>query len=252
MTQLVELNQEKHANLKVKKNSALHIAKSQHAINLRVVELSKAACNFPLFFTRVDETGDLALSAMTSFEPGTNLFVQKGQWLSTYFPSTMQTFPIFLMQKEGGEKNYTLGIEESNSAFSETEGEALFDEKGAASIYLSQMKAILEANISDIVHSFQFLNTVNEYDLLKALDLKVHYVDGTINVLKGLYTIDEDTLKDLPKEDFLKLNERGYLPPIYSMLFSLYQLNALIKMHNTVEHSSKISQVKMEVSKDNT
>ncbi len=250
MTQLVELNQEKHANLKVKKNSALYVAKEQHAINLRVVELSKASCNFPLFFTRVDETGDLALSAMTSFEPGTNLFVQKGQWLSTYFPSTMQTFPLFLMQKESDEKNYTIGIEESNPAFSETEGEALFDDKGTASIYLSQMKAILEANISDIVQSFQFLNTINEYNLLKALDLKVHYVDGKINVLKGLYTIDEDKLRDLPKDDFLKLNEKGYLPPIYSMLTSLYQLNALIRMHNNVEHSLKISQVKMEVAKD--
>ena len=250
MTQLVELNKETHANLKVRTNSALRVAQSQHAINLRVIELSKAACNFPLFFTRVDETGDWALSAMTSYEPGTNLFVQENSWQATYYPSTMQTFPIFLMQKEGEEKNYTLGIEEENPAFSETEGEALFDEKGNATIYLSQVKAILEANISDIVHSFQFLNEIKKYDLFKAMDVKVHYVDGMINVLKGLHTIDEEKLRDLPKEDFLSLHEKGYLPPIYSMLSSLYQLNALIRKHNDVEHSVKITQVKMEVAKD--
>jgi len=252
MSQLVELNNTTHANLKVKKNCALEVAKTQHTLNLRVIELSKAACNFPVFFTRLDDTGEWALSAVTNFEAGGNLFVENNQWQATYYPSAMQTYPIFLMQKPNDEKNYTLGIDESNPAFTQDEGEALFDDKGNASLYLSQTKAILESDITDVIHSFQFLNEVTKHNLYKSLDLLVHFLDGRIVKLTGLHTIDEEKLRNLPEEDFLDLRKKGYLPPLYAMLSSLYQINALIKKHNDVEGSIKIQQVKMEVAKSNT
>ena len=250
MTQLVELNPEKHGDFKVKNNSALMVAKNQHTIGLRVTELSKASCNFPIFFSRMDETGDWSLSAITSYHVDSNLFIQKGHWLATYYPSAMQTFPIFLMNKPSAEKNYTLGIIEDNPAFSKDEGEPLFDEKGNASIYLSRAKALLENGINDTVHTFQFLEAIKQHDLFKALDLQVQYVDGTLNTIKGLHSVDEEKLANLKAEDYLALREKGYLPAIYAMLTSLYQLNALLRMHNNVEGSVKIQQIKMEITKD--
>lgn len=250
MTQLIELDPVKHADFKVKPNSALDIAKNQHTIGLRVSELSKASCNFPVFFSRIDDSGDWSLSAITSYQVGSNLFIQKGAWQATYYPSSMQTYPIFLMNKPSAEKNYTFGIIQDNPAFSQDEGEPLFDDKGNASNYLSRVKALLENGTNDTVHTFKFLEVIKQHDLFKALDLQVQYVDGTLSTIKGLYTIDEDKLASLKAEDYLALREKGYLPPIYAMLISLYQLNALLRMHNDVEGSTKIQQIKMEVSKD--
>ena len=136
MTQLVELSPEKHGDFKVKNNCALEVAKNQHTIGLRVNELSRASCNFPIFFSRMDETSDWSLSAITSYHVGSNLFIQKGIWHATYFPSSMQTYPIFLMNKPSAEKKYTFGIIEDNPAFSQNEGEPLFDDKGNDGIYL--------------------------------------------------------------------------------------------------------------------
>lgn len=250
MTQLVELDPVKHGNLKIKPNCALQVAKNQHAIGLRVNELSKASCNFPIFFSRMDETGDWSLSAITSYHVGSNLFIQKGAWHATYFPASMQTYPIFLMNKPSAEKNYTFGIVEENPAFSQDEGEPLFDDKGNASIYLSRTKALLENGINGTAHTFQFLEAIKQHDLFKALDLQVQYVDGTLSTIKGLHTVDEEKLASLKADDYLTLREKGYLPAIYAMLTSLYQLNALLLIHNNVEGSTKIQQVKMEVSKD--
>ena len=250
MAELTELHNDKHGKLRVVENCALTRAKSQHIVSLRVTEVANAVGDFPIFATRSPTSGRWSLSAMTSFEPGSNLFVDGGDWLALYRPTIMQTFPLYLMQAPGTEKGFTVGIEEGNPAFSEERGDALFDEQGKPSPYLNRVSAALEADVNNDLLTLQFTETLEELGLLKAINLLVHYEDGRINTIKGLNTVDEDGLKSLPDDTLAGLHRKGYLLPAHALLISLFQLNALIRRHNRREQLPPIQQLKLEVARD--
>ena len=156
MSELVELSSTQHQGLKVRVNCGVEVAATQQIVKLRVNEVGRAAGNFPIFFTRGAQDGALVLSALTSFESQQNMFVKDGQWQSTYQPTAIKTFPFFLMRSKSDEKNYTIGIDEKNQVFSKEHGELLFEGNGKASMHLSRAKVLLEADIQNDIHTFQF------------------------------------------------------------------------------------------------
>jgi len=247
---LVELSSKDHAALKMDPLSALKVAEKQHIINLKVSEVGMAISSFPVFMSRVGDNSDWTISAINSFELGSSLFVENNVWTGTHLPISMQTYPFFLMRKDEDEKNFTIGINEQSEAFSDEEGEFLFDENGKASIRLSQATAQLEVEIQNDIHTYQFTNKLNELGLIKPIDLLVQYQDGKVNTLQGLNTINEEALIALSTEQFEELRKAGYLAPIYSMLTSIFQFNNLIQRHNKRYPENLVAQVKLEAPKD--
>lgn len=250
MPKLAELTSAKHGNFKVEKNAVLQVVKNQHTIGLRINEVCNASSNFPIFFTRMQNSQDWAISAVTSLEIGNNLFVHNNEWNASYVPSTMRTYPLYLIKKDGDENQYTVGIDEESAGLSTTEGDALFEQNGKASLYLANITKILESDLNNIVHTFKFNEKIESLGLMKAMDVVVQYADGQENTITGLLTISEDKLQDLDASQFEELRKLGYLAPIYAMLISLYQLNSLIRHQNIKEGSRKIHQIKMEVAKE--
>lgn len=249
MAELTELKSDIHKDWKVAPDCAMKVAQTQHILNVKVTEVGKAVSNFPIFFTKMSERGDWAISAMTSLEVNNNLFVNDGQWEGTYLPTGLQSYPFFLMQSADDEKKFTIGIEEVNPAFSTEEGEPLFESENKAGPFLSQATAILNDDLKNEVHSYQFSRFLNDHELITPVDLVVEYISGTTNALKGLYTIDEAKLQALDIETFSELRDKGYLGPIYALLMSIYQVNSLIRRHNVVDGAERIRQVKVETEK---
>jgi hypothetical protein len=90
---------------------------------------------------------------------------------------------------------------------------------------------------------------LDEMGLIKAMDVLVHYADGRTHTLQGLYTPDEEKLQTLAIEELDKLREKGYLAPIYAMLISIYQFNALILRNNQLDGTAKVKQIQLEIPK---
>lgn len=247
MTELVELSGVNHKNLKVVKGCEIAFAKQQHMMVLQVAELAKAASCFPLFLSKNAATGDWNVGTITSFEMGNNLFVENDQWTAIYKPECLQTYPLFLMNSTGEKKGYTIGINEQSSAFSTEQGESLFEAENKASVFLTNTQSALEASITHNIQSVQFFVKLEQLQLIKSINLLVHYSDGKVDTLKGLNTIDEVKLKGLSSDDLMELNKLGYLTPIHAMLTSIYQLNSLIQKHNNIADKTKVSQVKIEL-----
>ena len=178
------------------------------------------------------------------------MFVIQGKWSATYQPTVLQTYPLFLMQSPKDPESHTIGVFDQSSAFSEEIGEALFDDKGNPSLYLSRIKTLLEADIKNDIQTYQFGKKLEQLGMLKAIDLLVHYQDGAVQTLSGLHTIDEDKLQALSAELLHDLNKQGYLVQIHAMLISIYQLNLLIRKHNEINDSKKIIQLKIEIAKE--
>jgi len=250
MTDLVELSNSKHRHLKLKINCRIAFAATQYIIKIRVSEVAKSTTNFPVFFSRDHQNGLWVLSVLTHFNSGDNLFIDNQQWLSTYQPSSTQTYPFYLMPSPNQKNSYTIGIIEDSDAFSDEQGEPLFDHDGKASSNLNRAKTLLEADINNDIVTHQFSQKLEELNLLKAIDLQIQYHDGSLHTLAGLHTIDEDVLQQLSTKEMDELNKQGFLIPIHAMLISLYQLNMLLRKYNDLTEFNKIKQLKIEVAKD--
>lgn len=245
MTELVELSNSEHGTLRVVDNAALAFMKQQHILTVRVKEITQAISSFPVFLVKNPHTGMWNISALTSFDIGQNLFVDDNKWNAIFTPTSMQTFPFFLMNVAGENKGYTIGIAAQEQAFSTTQGQSIFEPSGKPSLLLSRVKTLLEADIKNDIQSYQFAQKLESMQLIKRINLVVQYGDGTVQTLKGMNTIDETKLQQLSNDDLGALNKQGYLMPIHAMLMSIIQLNSLIQKHNNIESNKAISQVKL-------
>lgn len=251
MSELVELTPEQHSGLKLDRDMMMKVANGQHLIGLKVTEVAQAITCFPVFFTRGSVASDWTISAITGIELQNNLFVVDGEWDAIYQPNGMKTYPFYLMNSPRDKNGYTIGIDENSAAFVE-DGEPVFDDKGKPSLMLSAVTSQLNEDVKNEIRSYKFCQEIEKHGLLKPMDVLIHYVDETVTTLTGLHTVDEEKLQELSAEIFAEFRSNGYLAPLYGMLMSLYQLNALIRKHNLLVGVKLVKQVTMEVSKDPT
>lgn len=249
MALLTALSLKQHGKLHVSGDSAVEFAKDKHMLAIRVTEVSPASASFPVFVTR-QTNGDLSLSAVTSFQAGQNLFVKDKAWDSIFQSTTMKAYPIFLMRSDDGGPEPVLGIDGAANLRMDG-GKALFDPSGKPALWLSQMRAMLTQDAQNSVHSREFCKTLNDLKLTRALNLTLSFEDGDSSTITGLHTINEDVLQTLSSEKLIELRDRGYLAPIYAMLSSVQQLNALIRRHNALKDYPTIKRISLEVVKPN-
>jgi hypothetical protein len=248
MSELVELSNVKHADFHVTKNCQLDFAASQHLLNIRLIEVGQTVCSLPVFLTKDAHHGLWRLSAISSFNLGHNLLVQNNQWLAPYQPTCIQTYPFHLMKSPKDEQSYTIGIEDQNKGFSKSDGNALFEPTGKASLFLGRIKSLLETDIGNDVNTYQFGKLINELRLCKPINLLIRYQDDSTQKITGLSTVDEDKLRNLSPSQLETLNQKGYLTAIHGMLISILQINALIQKNNALTHLPNIKNIKIEVS----
>ncbi len=252
MTELKELKYADHGELKVDTGCTMGYASKAHVMSLRATEVAKMATSLPVFITKNQFNGHWNISAITSVQPGRNLFVEQDKWTAAYQPNCMKTHPLYLMNSPSEANSYTVGIDPNSPDFSSVSGEALFDENGKATPYLSQISRLLEADIEHSIQTHQFLEAIAALDLIKPIDLIVQYQSGSANTIQGLNTIDEEKLQSLTAEQLHRLNQQGYLNPIHALLFSILQLNVLVQKNNAIETLEHIAQIKLETRKDKT
>lgn len=246
MLNLTELSGELHYNLHVLPDVVIDHLAQQHVMSLSVLEVPQAATAYPIFLSRNEQDGRWGCAAVTSFVPGHNLFIQDKTWQPVYQPNQAKTYPLYLMHK--GE-SFCVGIDPNSPAFSTEAGKALFTSPGEASQHLSQVSQLLQNSVPAIYQTDEFCSYLEANQLLKGIDLQVIDQSGSANKITGLYTIDEDQLKALSHDALYDLSKRGYLAPIYAILMSIFQINALVSRHNLV-FDNHIANVKVEVSKD--
>ncbi len=68
--------------------------------------------------------------------------------------------------------------------------------------------------------------------LIEPIDIDLAFDDGTRRNLEGLYTINQDVLKNLADTKIVDLFHRGYLQAIYLMIASLKQVPVLAQKKN--------------------
>ena len=170
--------------------------------------------------------------ALMGFEPGENLFLSDTTWREPIILMMMRKGPFYIASERGqhGETQSVIAIDQAHPKATTSGGEALFLEQGGHSPYLEKIVQLLERIEASHPHTLAFAKTLNDMALITPVDLKVTNKDGEPRTLTGFYGLDEDKLLTLSGDALSRLNEAGYLVPLFMVVASQSQLSRLLRL----------------------
>ncbi len=239
MSKLIPLSPSEHKNAFVDPVRAINDFREAQVVRLRVTEVGNAGCCFPVLFTKDPQQGFWDLSALTSLEPESNLFINGNRWQAVYSPLAVRTHPVRLAKFENNDEiKVALRPEDLSES-----GILLYDDNGQPSDYLKTTEQALHEDLSGASATQAFCRHLESLELIKPINIKVLYQNASSRTLEGLYTLDQERLAALEDSAILELQKRGYLMAIHSMLTSLFQLNRLIQGHNESGTTNPIQKI---------
>jgi len=200
-------------------------------------EFIQLQSEYPLFFIRNKDEGGFEPVALLGFEDRENLFLEEDGWDADYVPLSIerQPFLIGFQQQviDGVPTNApVVHIDLDHPSVSETEGERVFLPHGGESPLLERITSVLMTVHEGHEAAKSLSEMLVGVELIESLTLEARLGDGSMQSLKGLYTINEDRLQDLNANALEALHRKGHLRDVYMMLASLPNVARLIERKN--------------------
>ena len=225
MTQLIPVNKKRHGAKSWRRSASFSFAAQEHLATIVGAEISKAAMSMPLAFVRVE--GRYVLVAVSSLEPGRNLFVStEGKWIGGYVPSGFRAFPFRLARAQGHDDLVLCVYEDSGLVFEDKNaGEPFFDDEGDISESLKEVMNFLLNVERNRKATEVAVSVLEEVGVIEPWPLKIGE-----KKIEGLYRIDEEKLQKIEDSVFLRLRKTGAIPLVYSQLLSMRNITLLEKL----------------------
>ena len=238
----VPLNRTQHKNLRIKSLPNFKFAQKVHSVPLTGVEFPAAARDLPILFagTSIDDAGPMALLGLRQDE---NLFVDAdGRWqANTYIPAFVRRYPFVLAEKPAGEPgdDFTVFLDEGYQGFSESEGERLFKDDGTDSQTLTNAVSFLGEFQQHVGRTRWFMEQLRKHQLLEPRNIRLQK-DGVSVNLNGLFTVNEDKLRQLDEKTAHEFLREGVFGWVYAHLLSLPNLDRLTLRLDQLEQAETI------------
>jgi hypothetical protein len=228
------LDSRRHGKLKLKPHPGFPHAQDRNLVALNLTELGRSCGNFPIVLARNPNDQRLVLMAMLGLKAGENSYYGEQFWESTYVPLAVQRHPFIVGLDDRVSERTQLAtcVEIDSACLNETDGLPLFNDDGSESEVLRNADQLLRGMFSAGKVTEEFIEKLQELDLIAPFNIELQSPRGAINRITGLHTVDEKRLKALSAEQLKDLQDRDYLAPCHLMLVSLYQLNQLIRLRN--------------------
>ena len=234
MPNLVNLDRVAHRNLRVMEEQAFSVCKDLAMCPVSLNEIPRLVIEYPIVFTKNGDNGEYVCVALFGVSPDRNLYWQNGRWNSFSVPMNVGRQPFFvaLSESTGGEsptREAITCIDLDNPGVQAINGEALFDEAGEYSPYLSHKMRLLAELVDGERRSKLFTEKAAELALIHPIQLELKAPGAEPRKFSGLYSIDERKLRALDAAAVADLNSSGYLHAMYAMLSSLGHLQILAR-----------------------
>lgn len=229
MPKFLPVSSANHSKTKVKQDTCFSHAKKEHLVPLVVHEFSRAAHVYPIFFIKDSETEQFRCVALLGLQPKQNVFYSDSGWLADYIPESLLGYPFVLAPDAKIEEQQILYFDEESTRVNQTEGQALFDDKGKPTEFTTNMGEFLRDNILKQQQTQGFIKDLLDESLIIQQTLEITIKKDEKFNIAGLYMLDEKALNELSDEKFLKLKKKGFLPAIYSALLSLSRVGSIVK-----------------------
>ena len=222
----VLLDRERHRRRRVRPGNSFAFAARANSLVLAAAEFGEASREYAIVFTRGDG-GKVAPVVMLGLRSRENLFVQEdGRWDARYIPAFVRRYPFVLAQLPG--QAMAACIDEAYGGFSDTEGEALFDEQGQETPFLRNALEFLSQYQREHLRTEAFCRRLDEAGLLTEMNARADLADGRSFTVNGLLVVDEKKLLALPDATALALFRSGELHLVSMHLVSLSNMQRLV------------------------
>jgi hypothetical protein len=220
---LVPLNKEQHRGHSFKRFESLDFATRTQSVLLTGSEYGEACKEYPIVFVKAPDNSVMSI-ALLGFREKENLFVDaNGKWDAHYIPGYVRRYPFIF--SEANPEQLVLCVDEGCANLNTTgEGEALFDDKGEASGFVSNIVKFMQDYQVDFLRTRAFLEHLQQLDLLKESSAQITLQNNQEFVVNGIWMVDEAKLMALGDDKLLQLAKSGELSRIYAHLISLSNL----------------------------
>jgi len=244
MANFVPVRKEQHQNLKLAKARDLSHVAGQHIIPITAAEYAQSSASFPIVLVKSPGSERFRSVAMLGLEAGENLFFQDEKWSALSLPQSIAMVPFSLGLDPDKENTLTACVDVDSPFVGEDKDLPLFEEDGKESEVLENVQQSLGRLYDNERMTENFIKELQENDLLQELELNINLSTGEKKKLVGVFTVNEEKVKELADDKVLDFHKRGLFVPIYSMLGSLSQVNRLVQLRNQVS-DAKVSGVQI-------
>lgn len=222
----VPVSKDRHKNFSVQTGADYGFAGDMNAVPLLAAEFENASREYPIIFIKTDD--GFVPTAMVGLRDAENLFLTAGNgWDAKYIPAFIRRYP-FVFSHDADKDTFTLCIDETYPGCNQDgEGEALFDEAGESSDYLSRMFGFTKTYQHELQKTRAFCDVMSELDILTPGAVNFQMRDGKKRSTKGLLSVDRERLNALPAKKLSELAKSGDLEKIYAHLLSLGTLDTI-------------------------
>jgi SapC len=189
---------------------------------------------YPILFHR-DGNGDLYPVALFGFKEKENLFLDESGWHAHYVPAMIRRQPFLIGYQDfkshaDPRKARMLSMDTAHPRVNKDLGEPLFQPLGGRTPYLEEMATLLEQVYAGYVHNKEFINALQENDLIESVTFDIALKDGSRNQLFGFHALNEEKVQQLSADTLWSFSQKGFLMPIFMMLASTVNVRSLVEM----------------------
>lgn len=235
MARFIALDKTTHRNQGWGRPTSYAFAAEVTLVPVLQEEIAEALLTLPLVFTRQAEEGVFQLQALLSLQSSLNLLVTPdGRWVGGYIPAEFRAYPFRLLAQPKG-KQMVVCFDEQSNLLRElpVEGELrFFDEQGEPTPELSSVIAFLQNCELGRQATQRAVDALAKHELIKPWELKVDTGSGELQLVKGLYRIDEQALAALNGRALSDLQKRGALAVAYGQLLSQHRIEGFAKLYS--------------------
>jgi SapC len=231
---LVELSRGEHVGLRIRADLVEASAATQHLIPIVVSEFRKAAVQYPIVFAKNPETGRFSAYVLNGLGVEENLFWSGTELDVAYVPLNVRRQPFYVGTNDApdGPGSSVLCIDLDSPCLDGSGAKTLVNPDGSDSAYLEEILSILGELVAGRKATEQFIATLLSLDLLTPIMLDIVLDDGTPLQVAGLYSVDEEKLRQLDAREIARLWQIGCLDLIYTVLIASGQIFKLIRLKN--------------------
>jgi len=227
----VQLNRVTHRHHRVVATPGdFSFAAELNSVPLACVEFTPVAREYPILFAgnSVDAVVPAALLGLRSQQ---NLMIDDGgRWVEgAYVPAFLRRYPFVLAERDDGESEFTVCLDETHICEGGEAGMPLFDEEGQDSPLLSNALNFLQEYQVHLARTREFSATLASHELLVSRQVNVQTAGGEAFSLDGFFVVDEEKLRGLKGKALQELARSGDLGLIYAHLLSLGNVDLLVR-----------------------
>ncbi|MFC4160946.1 SapC family protein [Chitinimonas lacunae] len=216
----------RHGDLKLGPVTDFSFANTMHALPVVGFEFIDAMRDYPIVFA-VDENGAYLPTVMLGMRADENLFVDaEGHWQARYIPLYISRYPF--VTSETPDNQAVVCIDEAAiESLKRDDGMPVFED-GKPSERMKQIAQTLFALRDDAKRCAEWSKELADAGLFKQVSASAELPGGENISMDGMFVIDDEKLRKLPKETAYKWFANGLMSLIYAHLFSLRNLDVLV------------------------